>query len=84
LLINDLLRDQVKEEAEAHDCLLDFFWQYVPDTYCKHGCEHDITIMSLHGKHFVFSWMHKLSDVGSISRGNFDTTKEVTQFMLSS
>ena len=79
--INDLLRDCIKG-AEAHDRHSDFFWQYVPDTNFKHRCEHDITIMSLHGKHLVFSCRHKLLDVGYVSRGKFDTTKEVAQFLI--
>ena len=63
LFINDFLRDCIKEEAEAHDCLSGFFWQYVPDTNCKHHCEHDIAIMSLHGEHFVLFCCHKFLDV---------------------
>ena len=59
-----------------------FFQQYVLDTNCKHRCEHDIAIMSLHGKHLVFSCRHKISDVGCVSRGKFDTTKEVAQFLF--
>ena len=40
-LINNLLRDCVKEKAQAHDSPSNFFRKYNPDSNCKHGGEYD-------------------------------------------